>query len=372
MPYNPADLEDLSTITGDKDANQMADIDPLGGAIFGWGNRAYNNEIARKNAKLAALRTQIGEERFNAIRDTVEANGGDWSQLGIDIFGEDGNKLDDFYSGVQGKDQDALEDLLGGLGDYHNSAGYFNDPNFMGDVGDIENSATPSAQTLEAQRGALSQLKGLTTPQETAQEKLVRMMAQREMESNLAGDREALARSLKARGVYGSGAEVVGNLMSQGQRADRAALANAQANSMASQRAMSALGSYADMTSKMRQSETNEGSLANQVAQFNNATNQATSNLRAQQQVAATQTGEAEKGKRAVQGFTGTTNVNNAARSDTQAANTARTNFTQGSTGSRTQGTGMLAGAYDKEDDFIKSAMAANEAKHKSSLLGVG
>lgn len=372
MAYNPADMEDLTTITGDEDANQFADIDPLGGAIFGWGNRAYNNEIKRKNAQMAKLRSQIGQERFGAIKDTVGQNAEDWANLGLDIFGQDGNKLEDFYGGVQESDQAALRDLLGSLGDFTNAADFFNDPRFMGDVGDVTNAAVPSGETLANQKDAIGQFRALTTPKETAEEKFQRAMAQREMEANLKGDREALARSLKARGTYGSGAELVGNLMSQGQQADRLSMANLAANAGAQKRALAALGSYADMSGRMRQAETQEGALANSVAQFNNQVNQSTANQRAAAQVGATQAGEAAKQQRAVQGFTGTTNVNNAARGDTRDVNQTKTGFVQGQTGNRTQGTGLLAGAYDKEDDYLKNAMAANAAQHKTSLLGIG
>lgn len=372
MAYDPKAREGLTTITGSSDPNaqKFRDIDPVGSAVFGWGNTSWNNEIQRKNEKLAQLKAELGEERFNTIKAAVDANGGDWSKLGIDILGNEGDKLDKQYGGLEASDQSNLQDLLGGLGNYKNSADFFKDPNFMGDVGDIQGYQGPSAATLGAQKDALQQYKNLSTPTETAQEKLVRMMAQRQMENNLAGDRDALARSLKSRGVYGSGAEVTGNMMAQGQEADRAALANMQANAQASQRAMQALGSYSSLASGMRGQEAQEGSLAQEAAKFNNTANQANVTQRGGAQIAATQAGEAAKGQRAVQGFTAGSNVNNAVRQDIPAITGAKTNYVTGSTGNRMQGAGAMAGEFDKEAGAIDKDMAVNEAKKRSSLLG--
>src|ERR1700748_694386 len=118
MPFDPKELEGLTSITGSSDPNaqKFRSIDPVGSAVFGWGNTSWNNEIDRKNAKLAQLKAQLGEDRFNTLKSAVDANGGDWSKLGIDIFGDTGDKLDQQYAGIEGSDQSALKDLLGGLG----------------------------------------------------------------------------------------------------------------------------------------------------------------------------------------------------------------------------------------------------------------
>lgn len=371
MAYDPKDLEGLTTITGGSDPNaqKFREIDPIGAGVFGWGNTAWNNEIQRKNAKLMALKAQIGEERFNTIKQAVDANGGDWSQLGIDINGEDGNKLDQQYGAIEGSDQGSLKDLLGSLGNYQNSADFFKDPNFMGDVGDIQGYQGPSTATLGAQKDALQQFKNLSSPTETAQEKLIRMMANRDMEAHLAGDRDALAHSLKARGVYGSGDELVGNMMSQGQAADRAALSNATANAQASQRAMSALGSYSDLAGSMRGQEMNEGSLAQDAAKFNNSANQAQVNARAGAQVGATQQGQTDLANRASTGFKGSMDVNNAVRSDIPAVNTAKTNYVTGNTANTTAGANLMTGAYDKQVADVDQGIALNDAKKRTSWL---
>lgn len=367
--YTPANLAELGTIRGDEAAETYGDIDIGGNLLFDYAGKSRNKDIDRKNAQIAQLRSQLGEDRFNEIRKTVAENGGDWSQLGLDIFGEDGNKLDDFYSDVQGRDQNALQDLLGTLDQYQDPAKLFDRPDFLQYFGDVKNAAIPSARTMAGQQRALSRYDALSNPTETAQEKLLRTMATREMEANMRGDREAMARSLKARGVYGSGAEITGNLMSQAEHANRRSLENMEANAQASKRAMDALGSFSDLTSKMRDQEANEGSLANQVAEFNNQTRQNTSNLRGVHQVAAQQNSQNAIADRAGKGFNANRDTNAALRDDTRNANAAKTNFTQGKTGINTQGTSMLVGAYDKEAEDLARVQAANEAKRSTGGL---
>jgi hypothetical protein len=371
MPYKPEDLAALSTVKGDPAADTWDKFDLGGNLLWDFGGQVKNKEIDKKVAKLAAMRQELGQDRFDAIMKTVEANGGDWNDLENYIYGDNGNKLEDFFSGVEKSDQGNLQDLLGNLGGYKNSADFFKDPNFMGDAGDVRGYQGPSSATMGAQKDALQQFKNLSTPTETAQEKLVRMMAQRQMENNLAGDRDALARSLKSRGVYGSGAEITGNMMAQGQEADRAALANMQANAQAQNRAMQALGSYSSLAGGIRNQEMQEGSLAQEAAKFNNTANQANVMGRGHEQIAATQAGEAAKGQRAVQGYGAQTGVNKNIRDDAQSKIATHTGTTQGGISNRLSGTGLQVGALDKEDELLKNTAAGLQAQKSSGgILG--
>jgi len=357
-------------IHGDEDANSFREIDPLGSAVFGWGNGAWNNEISRRQASIGQAKQNLGNERNAAIDRAISGNQSDWDALRRSIYGDTGSKLSDFYAGQEGADQGALSDLTSTLGDYHDSADFFDDLRFMGDVGDVTNAAVPSAETVAAQKSALNQFGALTKPQETAEEQFMRLMAQRQAENNERGDREAMASRLKARGAYGSGQELVSSLMSQSSNSQNRALAAAAAAANAEKRAMGALGSYADVANQLRQGEMQQGSLANQVAQFNNQMNQAAVNQRAQAQIAATQAGQNAKAQRAGAAFTATRGVNDAARQDTQNQNQTGLQFTQGSTGQRTADTGMKVSGIDKTTEDLDKQNALLEGQRRSSLFG--
>lgn len=368
---NLDDVDLYSPIKGDDDAETWRKLDPLGSSIFGWGNGAWNDAINQRTGQIGATRNDIAKSRLGAIEEATGANQSDWDALRKQIFGDNGQKLSDFYGGLEEGDQSNAADLIKALGGYENAADFFNNPNFMGDVGDVTNSAHPSNQTVADQRDAIAQLRGLTNTQETAAEKLIRLTAEREMEQKMRGDREALNQSLKSRGVYGSGAELVGNLMSQQGLSANREMSNAQANAQAQQRAMQALGTYGQMSSAMRGQEANEGSLANQVAEFNNATNQNLANQRAAAQVGATQRGQQDIANRATAGYAANSDVNKNARADTQSQIDTGLKTTAGATGTRTADTNLLSSGYDSADKTLADAQARLASQKRSSLLGV-
>lgn len=357
-------------ITGNADAEKMRQIDPIGSAVFGWGNNAWNRQINNTINDIGQERAQLNQEDLANIEKTTAANQQAWQGAGTDIFGPNGQALDDFYSGVEGKDQSALGDLLQGLGNYKDSANLFNDPSFFGDVGDVRNELSIDPTTMAAQKSALGQYAALTTPQETGAEQLMRLQAERQQEQNEAGDRAAEAASLKARGVYGSGDELVSALMSQSNNAQMRSMANAQANAQAQQRAMSALGSYSDLANTLHGQQDTEGQIANQVNEFNNTVNQNTANQRAQSQIAATQAGQNAFQSRAQAGFNASQDVNNQARQDTQNRTQADLTYTQGETGDNTNSANLLSTGLNNTNQDLASRQAQLAAQKRSSLLG--
>lgn len=368
MAYNDPYQDLYTPIKEDPNLKAWESIDPILPGFFG-GNAAYNSQIDKRNAAIAAAKNQLGQQRSNVIDQTIAGNQADWDALKKSIFGDTGTKLSDFYSGVEGEDKAALGKLLGTLDNYDNAADLFKDPSFMQYVGDAKNAATISPETLANQRTALGKYQQLSTPTETAEEKFMRLMAQREAEANQRGDREAMAANLKARGAYGSGAELVSALMSQSSNAQNRALANAAANANASKRAMGALGSFSDLTNQMAGQQLQQGNLANQMAQFNNAARQGATTARANQQIAATQAGQNALAQRAGAGFGASQSVGQNKRSDVGAQNRAQTGITQAMTGNRTQGAGLKVQDINQTTDDLTKQQAFNEANRRDTGL---
>lgn len=367
-----ASYDDLYSPIEKTDGDSMSQIDPIGSSIFGWGNASHNAAIQDRVNKINQVRAANGQKVFKNAQEAIDANAISWDDLNSDILGADRNKQQNFYSGVEGQDAGALSDLKSALGDYKSVSGLYDDPSMYGDVGDVSNAAVPDAATVASQKDALQQFKNRSTPQETAEEQLIRLTAQRKQEANERGDREATAQNLKSRGVYGSGAEVMSALMSQGANADQRAMANTAANAQASQRAQAALGSYSDLAAKMRASETGEGSLANQVNMFNNQVNQVTNNARSAGLQAATTADNTSKGNRAVAIDNASQGVSNAKRSDNNSLNQTLMGVTQGTTGSRTAGADQFTQAANAVDQTNKDAEADLKSQYHSSLLGGG
>jgi hypothetical protein len=370
MPLTDEETSQLYNPTiGDADQNSYADIFGGPGNLLGFGNGAKNADINKREAIAGRIQAENAKKRAGIVDQTVQGNNADWANLVNSIYGPGGvggSGLSDFYSGVEGKDQAALGDLTKSLGNYKDSANFFQDPNFMGTVADIENKAQIDPSTLAAQKSALSQFGAMTKPTESAEEKFMRMMAQREAESNQRGDREAMASRLKSRGAYGSGQELVSALMSQGQNSQNRSLANAAANANASKRAAAALGSYADVANQMGSQQLQAGSLANQAQMFNKGSKQSAQNARAAAQIAATQAGQNAQAQRAGATYTANQGVNNNVRGDKAAQNSTGMNVTQGMTGNRTQGAGLGIGESKDEDANLKSQQATWEASRPS------
>lgn len=166
-----------------------------------------------------------------------------------------------FRNAFVGEDA-AVKELEGKLGQ-------INDPELAAYIGDIVSRVGPSAGTLADQQKAQSKLWENTDVRETAAEKLMREVASRNMENQMKGSREALAQNLKNRGVYGSGAEIAGNLASMQEAASRRSMEEMQANANAQQRALDSLTLFGNNAGKIRDQESNEGQAQDAVSMFN-------------------------------------------------------------------------------------------------------
>jgi hypothetical protein len=131
------------------------------------------------------------------------------------------------------------------------------------------NAAKRKEETLKQQQQSQDKLWGLTDVQETAQERLMREMARRSMETDLRAQREAQAQSLKERGVYGSGAELAGFLGAQQELAQRRSLEEMAASKNAQERALQALGKFGERAVSLGNQDIAEGTQENLHNQFN-------------------------------------------------------------------------------------------------------
>jgi hypothetical protein len=197
-----------------------------------------------------------------------------------------------------------LEDALNGI----------QDPNLAKYVGDVQSQANVSDRARDATSSALQQLSALTNPQETAQEKLIRENARRNMENQMKSDRDAMAQSLKQRGAYGSGAELARQLDTQQEAASRRALEEMGANAGASQRAMQALGQFSDLGVALGNQDLQGGHMRDLV-------NQANQQMQEQHNIADTRLQSENNRQKAARAATVTNQENVAAqgvRDDTQ------------------------------------------------------
>lgn len=368
----PSYIDDAQNLLGQtapvKD-NSM-DWDLGGNYLFNWGGASQNKAIQQRQAQLTALKSQITADQFKRLQDAVNSNSADWNKLTTQILGADGQKLHDQYAGFEAQDTSNLNDLKSAFGQYKDNEDLFADKNFYGDVGDVTNAAFPTAATVAAQRANLAKYNTLSNTQETAQERLQRLMAQREADANMKGARDSIAQNLKARGVYGSGAEVVQNMMSQADEANRRYMANLAADAQAQQRAMSALGSGSALAAQMRNSETQEGSLANQVNMFNNQVNQQTSNARSAAQQAGRTTDNQAHNQMATTTYQGAQGNTDRQRGDLNTVNTTTGNLTQGTINNRNAGVNSLNTALDVFGNDIDKKNATLESEKTSGLLG--
>lgn len=155
--------------------------------------------------------------------------------------------------------------------------GSIKDPEIAAFVGDYVSqaaSAGPGQEAIDRQIGQFDKLNALSDPSITAEEKLMMEVARREQEQDLRAQREAMAQNMRARGVYGSGAELTQNMMAQAEGSNRRALEYMSAQANAQQRAMDALGKASEMSSDIRKSEAQEsqfrGTAADRAKEFNN------------------------------------------------------------------------------------------------------
>lgn len=230
---------------------------------------------------------------------------------------EHGKSVDDFVKAVSG----------------------IQDAPLVGYVGDIHSDATVSPETLARQNMALDKLQTNTDVKETAEERLMRELARRKMEGQMKGDREAMAQNLKARGVYGSGAELASQLGSQSETASRRALEELAAQANAQQRAMQALGQFSMATDARGKQDLEQGRLHDIVNHSNQQLKQQGEQFKARQQ--------ADQNRDRVTRETNTLNAKNQLtdRKDkhTNDKVNVATNLTGLETGSRTEGARLVS-----------------------------
>jgi len=358
--------------TGDKNAQAMADIDPVGAAVFNWGGSSLNAAIDERVQKLSQLGAQLSLEQRQRLMDNIAANTADWDKLTTEILGADGNKLKDTQAGWQAEEAQNIEDLKKVFGGYKSQEDLFKDPSFMAYLGGAKNEAMADPATVQAQREMLAQMRAQSSPQETAAERFQRMMAQRTAEANMRGQREAIASNLKARGAYGSGAEVAMNMMSQADEANRRYMANLAADAQAQQRAAQMLKMGSEQAAQMRNAELQQGQFANQVNMFNNAQRQATANQRSQSLQTGRQSDNAERNKM------GTTLYEAGGKALANKRGDWGTNFdvmsglTKGGIGIRQAGDTALNASDEALRDQIGTQQAGLIAKKRTGLFGGG
>jgi hypothetical protein len=253
------------------------------------------------------------------------------------------------------------------MGNWQNPADLFKDPNFMSYVGDAQNHAFRSGEAKNAQSSALGQLGALTDTKETAQERLMREMARRQQEQNERGNREALNQGLKARGAYGSGAELLGNAMSQQGTGQQRSLENMQANAGAQARAMQALGQYTAAGQAMGAQDLQEGSLANAMDQFNNQLHQQYNNFKGQQQIGAVNAGNTEQRTRATGVANAQLGETGRERGDFTSANDIKSGLATGTMGTNTAGQTLQSGAATDLSKELGTEASTLESKAKDT-----
>lgn len=138
-------------------------------------------------------------------------------------------------------------------------------------------------EAYAAAHSALNQLSALTTPQLTAAEQFILEKNRLNQEQQESANRAAIMTDLRRRGMSGSGMEIGMNALSGYQNSENRLLGDLGAQAQAVDRAMNALGNYANLSSAMN-------AQGNQVSEFNSglqanaqqAASQAYAQLRAQ------------------------------------------------------------------------------------------
>jgi hypothetical protein len=345
----------------DSAADTYSKIDWGGNLLFAPGAADYNKQIDNAVRDIQGTQADIAWENYDNANRVAGENTDTWGNYAKGIEG----KISPFFQGVGAKDQAATDQFVDAMGKWQNPADLFKDPNFMSYVGDAQNHAFRSGEAKNAQSSALGQLGALTGTKETAQERLMREMARRKQEQNERGNREALASSLKARGGYGSGAEILGNAMSQQGTGEQRSLENMQANAGAQQRAMAALGQYTAAGQAMGAQDLQEGSLANAMDQFNNNLHQQYNNFRGQQQVGAVNSGNQQQMARA----TGVANAQfgntGRQRSDFATEDAMKQGLAKGTMGTNTEGAQLQTGAGEGLSKQLGTEASTLESKRK-------
>jgi hypothetical protein len=242
---------------------------------------------AQQQAALDRIPDFASDQRESISRQLLDRNAQIRTQLLLSESTEKGKitderrdevvgELDDDYQGLENaaglaweQDQDALGDLLGSLDGY--------DPLTASDyVGDYESEAAfaeADAGSVEAQRGALAKLKGLTDPTVTAKERFLMESVRMQEEQDRASAMEAALRDLEYRGARSGGAEIAALTGAQQITSQNRLLQDLGTQAGAVDRSMNALDQYGRLASTMRDSSFNEdfsrGSAADAATEFN-------------------------------------------------------------------------------------------------------
>lgn len=139
---------------------------------------------------------------------------------------------------------------------------------------------------------ARNQYKGLTTPEVTDAERLIWEQARLNQEQTDRANRTAVNSQLRQRGLSGAGQQIAGSALASQTNSENALLTSLSANANAVQRAMAALGGYADVSSQMNNQANALGSQnqGTRLGALNNLTGIASNieNANANRQLSAT------------------------------------------------------------------------------------
>lgn len=197
---------------------------------------AYKAALSRQKqmAVLADLQKQINES--GAGQEKL------WNDYGASV-GDYKKQLD----AILGNQQGALNQLSDQLGHYKSVEDLIN--------GRPLDLAEHNAESRGKENVNLARIGALTGIKETAEERAMRANARAELETQLRGAQEATANNLRARGVYGGGAELTQGLGASQEAAKRQMLEDVNAQANAQKRALGALGAYQQGASAMSQAD---------------------------------------------------------------------------------------------------------------------
>lgn len=210
-----------------KDSKYMRALDPFN--IFGF-DQSAEGELEDKLSASRARQDELMQQLQDYIQQTNAQNQQLWSDYGAGLSDYE-QQLADVLSSQRG----AYSTLADSLRGYKNVEDIFKDAPQL---------AAHDADSRQRELANLSKIGALTDIKETAEERFMREVARREMENQLQAQRGATAQNLKARGVYGGGAELASALGAQQEAAQRRSLEDLGAQANAQRRALSALGQY--------------------------------------------------------------------------------------------------------------------------------
>ena len=220
-------------------------------------------------------------------------------------------------------------------------------------VAPVQSQAGLSDGTKAAQTSSMSMLKDRTGVGETGEEKMMRLMARQKMENEMKGERGAMADRLKARGAYGSGAELASQLSTQQNLATERQISELGAQANAQKRAMDALKQYSAAGLAQGQQDIALGGQRDAVSMFNAGAKQGDAQFKAKNAV--------EIADKTASGRAGVTR-NKQGRTDSLVG--TDTSLTNSETNSKNQGVQNVLGTGAKvieEDDKAAGRALAND-----------